>query len=150
MDDRNKDAISQLNSLIETCNDGAMGFETAAQEVKDSSTRQLFQQYARERSQFADELRGAVEALGGHPDDGGSVSGAVHRGWMNIKSAIAGHDESAIIGEAERGEDAAVAAYERALANDLPPQVEPVVRRQFSQVKSAHDQVRSLERAHHE
>ena len=42
--ERDKDAISTLNSLIETCNDGAKGFETAAQEVHDSSARQLFQQ----------------------------------------------------------------------------------------------------------
>ena len=80
--ERDKDAISTLNSLIETCNDGAKGFETAAQEVRDSSARQLFQQYARERSQFADELRAEVQRLGGRPEQGGSVSGAVHRGWI--------------------------------------------------------------------
>ena len=144
--ERDKDAISTLNSLIETCNDGAKGFETAAQEVHDSSARQLFQQYARERSQFANELRAEVQRLGGRPEEGGSVSGAVHRGWMNIKDAVAGHDDKAIIAEAARGEDVAVASYQRALEQGLPATVEPTVRRQFSEVKSAHDRVRDLER----
>ena len=50
-----------------------------------------------------------MQRLGGRPEEGGSVSGAVHRGWMNIKDAVAGHDDKAIIAEAERGEDVAVA-----------------------------------------
>jgi uncharacterized protein DUF2383 len=97
MDETNKDTISTLNSLIETCNDGAKGFESAAEEVHDTAARQLFRQFASERSQFADELRTEVQRLGGSPDQGGSVSGAMHRGWMNVKSAVAGHDDSAII-----------------------------------------------------
>jgi uncharacterized protein (TIGR02284 family) len=141
-----KNAISTLNSLIETCNDGAKGFETAAKELRDSSARQLFQQYAQERSQFADELRAEVQRLGGRPEEGGSVSGAIHRGWMNIKDAVAGHDDKAIIAEAERGEDVAVASYQSALKEGLPADVEPTVRRQFGEVKAAHDRVRDLER----
>ena len=141
-----KNAISTLNSLIETCNDGAKGFETAAKELRDTSTRQLFQQYAQERSQFADELRAEVQRLGGRPEEGGSVSGAMHRGWMNIKDAVAGHDDKAIIAEAERGEDVAVASYQSALKEGLPADVEPTVRRQFGEVKAAHDRVRDLER----
>jgi len=141
-----KNAISTLNSLIETCNDGAQGFETAAKELRDSSARQLFQQYAQERSQFADELRAEVQRLGGRPEEGGSVSGAIHRGWMNIKDAVAGHDDKAIIAEAERGEDVAVASYQSALKEGLPADVEPTVRRQFGEVKAAHDRVRDLER----
>ena len=144
--ERDKNAISTLNSLIETCNDGAKGFETAAKELRDSSARQLFQQYAQERSQFADELRAEVQRLGGRPEEGGSVSGAVHRGWMNIKDAVAGHDDKAIIAEAERGEDVAVASYQSALKEGLPADVEPTVRRQFGEVKAAHDCVRDLER----
>ena len=65
---------------------------------------------------------------------------------MNIKDAIAGHDDKAIIAEAERGEDVAVASYQRALQQGLPADIEPTVRRQFSEVKSAHDHVRELER----
>jgi hypothetical protein len=39
-----------------------------------------------------------------------------------------------------------VASYRRALEQGLPADVEPTVRRQFSDVKSAHDRVRDLER----
>lgn len=148
MDDRNKTAISTLNALIETCNDGAQGFQTAAQGLQDGSVKELFSKYARERGQFAEELRGEVRHLGGTPEDGGSVSGAMHRGWMNIKSAIAGKSDSAIIAEAERGEDVAVQSYERASQSDLPPQVQATVQRQFTHVTAGHDRVRELEKSY--
>jgi uncharacterized protein (TIGR02284 family) len=76
-----------------------------------------------------------------------SVSGAMHRGWINIKSLVTGKDEAAIVAEAERGEDAAVAACEQALGGSLPPGVHAIVERQCRIVKAAHDRVRDLERA---
>jgi uncharacterized protein (TIGR02284 family) len=48
------------------------------------------------------------------------VSGALHRGWIDINSTIIGKDEAAVLAECERGEDVAKKAYEEALAIDLP------------------------------
>jgi uncharacterized protein (TIGR02284 family) len=138
--------ISTLNSLIETCNDGAQGFRTAAQELKDATAKALFNDYARQRDLFVEQLREEVRRLGGTPEEGGSVSGAMHRGWMNIKSAIAGKSDSAIIAEAERGEDVAVATYQNAIQSGLPPQLLATVQRQLTEIKSAHDRVRGLEK----
>jgi len=44
-------------------------------------------------------------------------------------------------------EDSAVEAYEEALETDLPNDVKMIVSRQFSEVKEAHDRIRSLEKA---
>jgi uncharacterized protein (TIGR02284 family) len=148
MEDRMKTTISTLNTLIETCEDGAQGFQTATEALEDRSTKELFAQYARERDEYAKELRAEVRRLGGNPEQGGSVSGAMHRGWINLKSAIAGKTDAAIISEAERGEDVAVETYQTALGSDLPPDVRAKVQRQFLQVKAAHDRVRGLEKSH--
>ena len=37
--------------------------------------------------------------------DSGSVAGALHRGWVDVKSMVTGKDEEAVLNEAERGED---------------------------------------------
>jgi uncharacterized protein (TIGR02284 family) len=68
----------------------------------------------------------------------------LHRGWINIKSAITGQDESSILNEAERGEDAAKKAYKDALEQTLPANVNAVVQRQAEAVNTAHDKVRNL------
>jgi uncharacterized protein (TIGR02284 family) len=142
-----KDVISTLNTLIETCRDGEQGFREAAQNLKDPAVKAMFDQVSHERATFAQELKSEVERLGGNPEEGGSVAGAAHRGWMNVKGAVTGHDDKQIIAEAERGEDVAVATYQNALREPLPAAVESVVSRQFEHVKQAHDRVRDLERA---
>jgi uncharacterized protein (TIGR02284 family) len=135
--------VDVLNKLVETCNDGEQGFRTAADGVRDAQLKEEFLGYARQRSDFAAELQAEIRWLGGDAERGGSVAGSLHRGWMNIRSAIAGGDR-AIISEAERGEDSAKAAYEEALMADLPEGVRPIVELQYASVKEAHDRVRML------
>jgi len=135
--------ISTLNDLIETLKDGKNGFETAARDISDGNVKTVFLQYAQERSRLAGELQAEVSKLGGEPETSGSASAAMHRGWLNIKSALGG-GEKAILDEAERGEDVAVRSFEKALKEPLPTNVASVVRRQYDQVKQAHDRVRGL------
>jgi uncharacterized protein (TIGR02284 family) len=143
----NDEVIATLNNLVETCKDGQNGFRTAAEGIKNSELTTLFNTYSQQRAQFAAELQSEVRRLGGEPEETGSTAAAVHRGWINIKSAVTGEDEAAVISECERGEDSAVEAYEEALEADLPNDVKAIVSRQLSQVKEAHDRIRSLEKA---
>ena len=143
----NDEVISTLNDLIETCRDGQNGFKAAAEGVNDSELKQLFYGYSQQRAQYVGELQDEVRRLGGDPENSGSLSASLHRGWMDIKSAVTGGDDGSIISECERGEDSAVKTYSDALGKDLPAGVRPVVERQFASVKEAHDRIRSLERA---
>ena len=143
----NDNIISTLNNLIETCKDGQEGFRQAAEGVKNSELKTLFGAYSTQRAQFAGELQNEVLRLGGDPEKSSSTAGALHRGWINLKSALTGEDEGAVISECERGEDSAVRNYEDALEDDLPGDIHAVVERQFAEVKAAHDRIRSLERA---
>ncbi len=143
----NDNVISTLNNLIETCKDGQEGFQQASEGVKNSELKTLFSTYAQQRAGFAGELQTEVRRLGGDPEKTSSTAGALHRGWINIKSAITGQDEGAIISECERGEDSAKSNYEEAIKSELPANLRELVERQFAQVKQAHDRIRSLERA---
>ena len=143
----NDEVISTLNNLVETCKDGQNGFRTAAEGVKDTKLTTLLNTYSQQRAQFAAELQNEVRRLGGDPEETGSTAAVIHRGWMNIKSAVTGQDEGAIISECERGEDSAVKSYEEALEDNLPADVKMLVERQFLQVKEAHDRIRLLEKA---
>src|SRR5262245_787843 len=139
--------VECLNDLIETCRDGESGFGTAADHVQDAGLQKLFSEYSVQRAQFASELESEVRQLGGTPTTRGTVSAMFHRGWMNIKSIVTGGSDDAIVAECERGEDAAVENYQRVMKNNLPPNVLPVVKHQFTEVKRAHDRIRDLEAA---
>jgi uncharacterized protein (TIGR02284 family) len=140
----NDDVIDTLNDLIETCKDGAYGFRASAEHVKSPELRATFTDRARECDEGAAQLQTLVAQYGGKPDTGGSASGAMHRGWVAARGALSGYTDLAMLEECERGEDAAVARYRKALESDLPPEVRSVVERQFQGVKRNHDQVRDL------
>lgn len=140
----NDDVISTLNGLIETNKDGQQGFADAAEGVESSEIKSVFYEAGQQRAQFAGELQSLVRELGGDPENSGSVAGAIHRGWINIKSAVTGKDEKAILNEAERGEDSAVSAYKSALEQALPANVQSVIQNQYSQVQATHDKVKAL------
>ena len=143
----NDDVISTLNGLIETCKDGQDGFKDAAGGVERSELKTLFYEFSQQRSEFVGILQGLVRNLGGDPETSGSMSGAIHRGWINIKSAVTGKDEQAILNECERGEDYAKEAYADAQKKNLPANVSDVINQQAQAVQAAHNRVKALRNA---
>src|SRR5947208_4334133 len=140
-----KEAISTINSLIETLKDGEKGFKEASEAVRDPQLKSLFQQYSQQRHRFASELQAQAQSLGeSEPEKSSSTAGAMHRAWINLKSAVTSGDDKAILSECERGEDSAVHEFEDAMQDGLTGQVGDLVSRQFSEIKSAHDRVKHL------
>lgn len=143
----NDSVISTLNGLIETCKDGQEGFRQAAEGVQRSDLKSLFYEYSQQRAQFTGELQKLVEGLGGDPQNSGSVAGTLHRGWINIKSAVTGKDDGAILNECERGEDSAKNTYKDALETPMPEYIKETIRTQYAAVQEAHDRVKALRNA---
>ena len=88
-----KAVTSQLNELIETSKDGEKGFLKAAQDAKSPELKTMFSEGARRCAEGARELQALVGRLGGDPDQSGSVAGALHRGWVSVKEAVASRDD---------------------------------------------------------
>lgn len=142
MVDRN--VIETLNNLLETTKDGESGFRTCSDAVTNPQLKTIFETAARRCDEGAAELEAKIRSLGGDPTETGTVSGALHRAWTNIKSAVTGMDDYAVLAECERGEDVAKHAYESALETTLPSDVETIVRRQYRGVLENHDRIRTL------
>jgi uncharacterized protein (TIGR02284 family) len=145
----NKEVISVLNDLIETCRDGEEGFRTAGDSIENSDIKTLFHMYAQQRAHFAGELNNEVLRHGGEPAASGHVSASLHRGWMNLKLAVGGKNETAIIDECERGEDSAMDAYQNALKRQIPRDLLDIVEEQYAEIRHSHETVRGLKRAVH-
>lgn len=139
-----KDYASWLNDLIETCKDGEQGFQNAAEGIQNPSLGTILSEYARQRAQFAAELQRHVVRIGGDPASSGSTAAALHRGWINLKSAVTGKDDHAILSECERGEDSAVQNYQQVLAKDLPSDLRSVVEEQYREILKSHNRIRAL------
>ena len=135
-----------LNDLIEINNDRVAGFEKAIADIKDENIdlKELFQGYAEQSRKNGQELA----ALVGNVDEvetGNSVSGTLHRAWIDVKSIFGGSDRASILSEAERGEDAIKKAYQDALSGgELSADAYSTVSSQATEIKFAHDQIKAL------
>src|SRR4051794_16457240 len=129
-----REIISTVNGLIETLKDGQEGFKQAAEGVKDPNLKSLFNQYSMQRARFVGELQSEAVQLGeSKPEDSGSASGAMHRAWIDIKSAVTSGDDHAILAECERGEDSAIKEYQGAMEDGLSAPLQEIISRQYGE-----------------
>ena len=140
----NEDVIDALDDLAECCKDGEYGFRACAEQAKRSDLKSVFLQRADDCRGAAQELYEQIRMLGGDVDEGGSAAGAMHRGWVAVKTTLVTYDDKAVLEECERGEDNAKARYTKALQKNLPSDVRQVVERQLQGVQRNHDQVKML------
>ena len=143
---KNAEVVSVLNDLIETCEDGIHGFQTASEAVANPVAKALFSSRLPNIHRGESELKAEVRRLGGDPEKRGTVAGDFHRAWINLKSAVSGKNEEAIVMECERGEEHAAHVYEDALQKDLPLDTRAIIERQYRGVIENLERVRALTR----
>lgn len=144
---QNDDAIDALNHLISIARDGVNGMSSAAESASNAQLKSTLSQLSQERNGIATQLQDVVRRLGGSPDQSGTTLGAAHRTFMNVKGAVTGADDEALLEECERGEDVAVREFRSALDKNLPADIKQTVQGLFSQVKSSHDRIKRLRNA---
>ena len=135
---------SMLNDLISTCKDSQEGFHSAAEKSKDPEIHSLFLKYYLQRAEFAGQLQAEVTRTGGEAATSGSTGGAIHRGWIGLKTALAADTDHALLEEAERGEDAARKNYIDALRKELPHDLKTMLSGQLHEIQQTHKTIREL------
>src|SRR5258707_280636 len=109
----NEKIISIIDKLIAVCKDGAEGFQLAANEIHASLVQSLFRGYSLQRSRFSGDLQTAASAFGKTvpPEERSGTDPLAAK----PKGAVSPRDEQTVLSVCEREEEAAVAAYTKAL-----------------------------------
>lgn len=139
-----KDTLSGVKSIIEINIDSSKGFQTAAENIENADIAGYFRQCSTRRAQFADQLSRVVDVNGVDSPDSGSVKGAIHRWWTDLRGTIQNGDEHAILAEAERGEDSIKGEYEKVLKNTTGSPLNAMLTDQYAAVKETHDTIRDM------
>ena len=141
-------AIDVLNDLVKINNDRVAGFEKASENLEDDDRglRPVFNKLAAESRDNAAQLAEKARQFNGEVPDGTSLSGSLHRAWLEVKSTFTGNDLESILNECERGEDAIKAAYRSALedSSELPYEVVQLITGQQQGINEGHDLIKSL------
>lgn len=138
--------VNNLQELLEKNYDAEKGFTKAMQDVKNDNLSKFFKYQAAQRSQFANELTNEIINLNETPKESGSVTGAVHRTWIDIKTSLSGDKDEAVLEECIRGEKASVEEYESRLQeNRFPSNIENTLTNQKSSIQNTLNKVKTLE-----
>jgi len=137
--------VTVLNTLITTTIDSADGFENSAKDADAARFQAMFREFAQERREVVGRLQQRVRQLGGTPNDDGSLKAGLHRRWEDMRKALAGADDKAVIEEVERGEDYLKEKYETALKDgELSPETRALIQECFVSVRRGHDRASQL------
>ncbi|MBL4675248.1 MAG: PA2169 family four-helix-bundle protein [Mucilaginibacter sp.] len=148
METTTEKSVEVLNDLIEINNDRIDGFTRASKDLGegDADLKAIFDKFASDSRQNVQELSGAVGQVGGELETGNSLTGTIHRAWLDVKATFTGHDRKAILAECERGEDAIKKAYRSALSPDsnLSHDQAQLIVKQQQLIDEGHDKIKFL------
>jgi uncharacterized protein (TIGR02284 family) len=137
--------ILVLNRLLTANKDAEQGYQAAADAVAVPVLVELFEGYALQRGKFVVELGDRIRTLRGTPEQAGTALGALQRGWMGLKAAMAENDTRALLEECESADAMAARLYGAALKEqNIDPSSRQLIQRQYELVQAAHDRVRQL------
>jgi uncharacterized protein (TIGR02284 family) len=143
MGERNERGV--LNHLIETCKDAERGFRHLAQHATNPALKSLFLDLASQRARFSAELLPHAQRLGGPREADGTTAGALHRTWIDLRAALSRNDQTAVVREAERGEQFSLGVFKDAIEGLLPPTVRDVVASQYAELQQTTIRLRALD-----
>jgi uncharacterized protein (TIGR02284 family) len=140
------DIQDTMNRLIEVCHDSESLFATASNAVagEEPLLKAELMQYSFQRGDFALDLEHELASVGEEPVHRGTIAGAVHRGWLNLKHVVSGDERFSILNECLRSENASLEAYQAALSADLPSPLPNIVRTQYAAIERVRDRIQAL------
>ena len=141
-----KDTVNVLQDILEKNYDAEKGYTKAMLDAKTPALKGFLKQQAAQRSRFATSLDQKLRQLNETPKESGSITGSLHRAWIDIKSSVAGNNDEAVLEEVIRGEKASVEEYQDVLKNHtLAPDIEKELQSQLGDIQGTLNKVKRIE-----
>ncbi|AYY85593.1 PA2169 family four-helix-bundle protein [Chryseobacterium indologenes] len=145
----NQKNISVLNDLLHIMNGRIEGFSKVEgkiwemyPDIKDDYDRMISQSKI-----MKNELINLIIEKKGSPEDSPSISGTVHRTWIDIKNSFTlGNLENSTLENVVFGEKAAIEAFQNAIdSGNLSEKDISIASEQLHQLKQSYDQFKKIE-----
>ncbi len=141
-----KDTVNVLQSILEKNYDAEKGYTKAMLDAKTPALKGFLQKQAAQRSRFATAIDHKLRQLNETPKESGSITGTLHRAWIDIKSSVAGNDDEAVLEEVIRGEKASVDEYQEVLNKyTMAPEITQELQSQLGDIQNTLNKVKRLE-----
>jgi uncharacterized protein (TIGR02284 family) len=143
--------IVLLNDLIKINNDRIGCYQQAIDQATnlDIDLKNLFKEIIAEGVAFKQELINTIKQLEGNPKDAITISGLIHRAWVDLKVTFTGNTRNAIINFCEYNEQVAQHTYKAALdmLSDKNQEVYSIVEKQQQGLMRSYASIRKCHEA---
>ncbi|MDQ3193346.1 MAG: PA2169 family four-helix-bundle protein [Bacteroidota bacterium] len=138
-----KEVQSDVNHLLEVCNERIEGYKNAAENVKDAELKSVFEKYSQQTKKFEQELLPFSDKASAE-EVGTRVIGDAWRVWMDMKAALTDGSRESLVNASITGEESAIRNYEEELDEDIPMDLRSILERQLSEIKSAYEHIKTF------
>ncbi len=139
-------SLSQLLSrLSQACYHSQEAYAHAAQHTRNRGLKLVLKSYAQERAEFQEQLRGSDGAPA--PLTPPATGSALGRGWASMRAWFTIRRQSRqrlLMQKALQSDKDAIAAYEEALHQQLPAELDSLVRNQLAALHQAESRITAL------
>lgn len=146
MESNTKKIADKLNALVEKNRDAEKGFQKAAEIATAKTLVDWFASRAIERKMFREELKEEIHSFGHACVQTPSLTGDLHRAWMDIKATFSDDNDDTMLEEAMRGEKAALEEYNGVVAEiSLPATTEVLLKAHRAKIEHGLAILRTLD-----
>ena len=145
-----KHDVDALEALASTLTDSINGYEEAAEVAGNGGIASYLRQKAQERRTITESFRQRIATMGGNAQVSGSVSAALHRRFLDLRSMFQ-NDTKAAVAEVERGENYLKERFESYVqGTDISADTREFLRSTYERVRFDHakwDQLKQAQQA---
>lgn len=136
----------KVEGILEKSIDAEKRFQTAALNAKATTLKNYLAEKSKQRSNFISELKLELSKKDyTQVESNGSLTGNIHRAWMDVKSSLALNTDDAILEESMQSEKAALEEFEQVLDKEyLSLEMRNILSKQYSIIKNDLETIKSI------
>ena len=135
---------SKLQDLVYGLKDNVEHHRKAADKVNDPIVSAVFTDLANEREAILKSIGGVMNSVAKTPDESSSLLGKLKTCWISFRASLNGGDETVVLIEAERAEDALLSQFRTLLSEFAGNPLTVDLFESFDKVKAGHDQITGM------
>lgn len=143
---RDEGLAAALRALSALCHDSEAGYRKAAEDAHNEDLTFEFEELAEQRAKIAEALDKILRDLGIEPESSGTLAGAAHRAFLDLRSKLQRGNPKAVFAEIARGEGTFESAIDKALEFPMPQNLRRQLQGHHRTIRQARDYYTALAR----
>lgn len=135
---------SNVKDIVQIARDSASFYTEAMQKVDDPHIKSMFSSMAQHKQRIIDSLSEKLKMGNEIAPEHGTVAGTIRKNYADLLASFTTNDAKVYVSQLEETEDRLLRHFQEAIQDAEDPGVRALLEAHMPQVRSCHDQMRTL------